>query len=313
MKPSPAANASSFVSGRSAAHRASVGSPDRSTSDTKKEINMIGTVSEQAVISDDGTRIAYTTTGTGPGLVILSGGLLSGKDYAALASALAGTFTVHSVDRRGRGDSGPQGENHSMAAEVTDLCAVLAATGARFVFGHSYGGLVALQAALRTTGEIERVAAYEPAVSVDGSLPTDYLPEFDKALEEGRKARAMAILLRGLKLAGPMADWPMPVTVAASEVMLRTVGRSFRAALPAIAADARAGIDCDGPATAYATMPVPAMLMIGEHGPDYLREAVTAVSAATPSARLIEVPGTGHDAPQQIPETIAAEMRAFFA
>jgi hypothetical protein len=32
-------------------------------------------------------------------------------DYAAFARALAERFTVHTIERRGRGESGPQGDD----------------------------------------------------------------------------------------------------------------------------------------------------------------------------------------------------------
>jgi pimeloyl-ACP methyl ester carboxylesterase len=272
---------------------------------------MIATASARTVTSADGTPIAYRSVGTGPGLVVTSGALLAGKDYEPLASMLADRFTVHTMDRRGRGGSGPQGDGYGLDTEIDDLHAVLGATGSRFVFGHSFGGLVALQAALRSTGAIDRVAVFEPAVSVDGSMPSDFLPDFVAAVTAGRSARAMALMIRGLRLNMPTSGWPQPLAVAASAVMVHTIGRDLAAALPTFPAEARAGLGCDGPATAYAAMPVPALMMIGEHGPDHIRTASAAIAAATPTARLVDLPGLGHGAPQQTPQTLATELRTF--
>jgi pimeloyl-ACP methyl ester carboxylesterase len=66
-------------------------------------------------------------------------------DYAAFARALAERFTVHTIERRGRGESGPQGDDYSIVKECEDVLAVRAATGASLLVGHSYGGLVALE------------------------------------------------------------------------------------------------------------------------------------------------------------------------
>lgn len=55
--------------------------------------------------------ISYRTTGTGPGLVIVPGALALATDFDRLAAALAARFTVHTIERRGRGASGPQGDN----------------------------------------------------------------------------------------------------------------------------------------------------------------------------------------------------------
>jgi hypothetical protein len=65
--------------------------------------------------------------------------------YAKLAAALGDAYTVHAIDRRGRGPSGRQGPDYSIDREVEDAIAVLDATGSAVVFGHSYGGLVALE------------------------------------------------------------------------------------------------------------------------------------------------------------------------
>ena len=101
------------------------------------------------VISEDGTTIAYDVAGAGPGIVVVPGALRCGHHYRGLAGRLADSFTVYAVDRRGRPGSGPQRSDHGIQAECEDLFAVLEQTGARLVFGHSSGAIVALQTALR--------------------------------------------------------------------------------------------------------------------------------------------------------------------
>lgn len=53
------------------------------------------------VTSADGTTIGYRRLGSGPGVVLLSGGFLAAQHYMDLAGALSGAFTVYVVDRRG--------------------------------------------------------------------------------------------------------------------------------------------------------------------------------------------------------------------
>ncbi|WP_422614971.1 alpha/beta fold hydrolase [Cohnella caldifontis] len=55
-------------------------------------------------------------------------------------------------------------------SRIEDLTAVQEATGAAYLFGHSYGGLVALETA-RTNGRFTKLALYEPGVSVNQSIP----------------------------------------------------------------------------------------------------------------------------------------------
>ena len=80
------------------------------------------------VRSADGTPIGYRSLGSGPGLVVVGGALRSGQDYVELARHVAPHATVHLMDRRGRGSSGPQGVGYSLATEIEDLLAVQAAT-----------------------------------------------------------------------------------------------------------------------------------------------------------------------------------------
>ena len=56
------------------------------------------------VTSADGTRIAYTRTGSGPAIVLVGGLLSDRKGGGLLAEALASDFTVITFDRRGHGD-----------------------------------------------------------------------------------------------------------------------------------------------------------------------------------------------------------------
>jgi pimeloyl-ACP methyl ester carboxylesterase len=104
-------------------------------------------------------------------------------DYAAFASALAEHFTVHIIERRGRGESGPQGDDYSIAKEREDVLALLQETGASLLVGHSFGGLVALEVG-RLNPSLTKVAVYEPGVSIDGSIPMHWMPGYEKKLAE---------------------------------------------------------------------------------------------------------------------------------
>lgn len=262
------------------------------------------------VTSADGTRIGYRSIGSGPGVVVVPGALMTGDEYSGLAEKLTG-LTAYPMDRRGRGASGPQGDAYDVAAECADVAAVLRATGARYVFGHSYGGLVALQTALREPGLVDRVAVYEPAVSIDGSMPRAFLPAVTTALGAGREARAMALAFRGMDLGGPLDRLPLPVTTAATWLLLRTAGRSMRTALAALPAEITAGLAVDGPAAQYAPIEARALVLTGTRGPAWLHTAAT-VAEAIPDARHTDLPGLHHGGPQDAPEKVAAELVPFF-
>ena len=136
-----------------------------------------------AVLSQDGAKISYLTMGSGPSVLVIPGALSMAADYAAFASTLAEHFTVHIIERRGRGRSSPQGDDYSIIKEREDLLALQQETGASFLVGHSFGGLVALEVA-RNNQAITKIAIYEPGVSIDGSIPMDWMPGYEKKLAE---------------------------------------------------------------------------------------------------------------------------------
>jgi pimeloyl-ACP methyl ester carboxylesterase len=112
-------------------------------------------------------------------------------DYAAFADALAKSFTVHTIERRGRGRSGPQGDHYGIGKECEDVAALRDATGARYLVGHSYGGLVALEAA-RDNPALTKMAVYEPGVSVDGLISMTWIPRYRQRLAEHKYLDAFA-------------------------------------------------------------------------------------------------------------------------
>src|SRR2546423_12796807 len=65
-----------------------------------------------SVPSADGTTIGYRQIGSGPGLLLLPGGMLASQHYMRLATALASAFIVYVVDRRGgRPRGAPRGQD----------------------------------------------------------------------------------------------------------------------------------------------------------------------------------------------------------
>jgi len=74
---------------------------------------------------------------------------------------LASKFTTCAMDRRGRGASGDSAE-YSLAKEAEDIAAVVnSRPGPVLVFGHSYGGVAALEATF-LTDRISKLMLYEP-------------------------------------------------------------------------------------------------------------------------------------------------------
>src|SRR5215212_10184918 len=103
-----------------------------------------------SVTSKDGTTIVYRHLGYGPGLILLHGGMKTSQDFVKLGQALSIAFAVYLPDRRGRGLSGPHGDDFNVMREVEDVQALIAKTEARYIFALSSGALAALRTALDT-------------------------------------------------------------------------------------------------------------------------------------------------------------------
>jgi pimeloyl-ACP methyl ester carboxylesterase len=146
------------------------------------------------VRSQDGTWIGYETVGVGDGLLVLGGAWRTSRDYLPFARALAESFAVHVIDRRGRGRSGPQGRAYTIERELEDVAAVQARTQAKFIFGHSYGGLIALEAARRSTA-LTDIVVYEPGVSLGGSIPLGWILRYRELLAGGDRRGAFAAMV----------------------------------------------------------------------------------------------------------------------
>jgi pimeloyl-ACP methyl ester carboxylesterase len=125
------------------------------------------------------------------------------SDYTAFAHALAEHFTVHTIERRGRGERGPQGDDYSIVKECEDVLALRAENGASLLVGHSYGELVALEVARNNTA-LTKIAVYEPGVSIDGSMPRDWMPGYEKKLAENKNLDAFVEFT--------LADAPPPLS-----------------------------------------------------------------------------------------------------
>lgn len=264
-----------------------------------------------SVASADGTAIAFHSLGQGPGLVLVGGVLSSGVDYMPLAAKLADRHTVHVIERRGRPGSGPMRSDHDIATERADLSAVAAATDSRAAFGHSFGGLVALETA-RHQPIFDELFVYEPGVSLRGQIATDWLDGYERRLAEGDRRGAFAWMVKNGDFAGPLASLPL----WAVSLLLRGAVRDpqwqrMDPLLEAALVEHRILGALDAPTPErFATITADTLLMGGSKSPDaftgpMLRELATAI----PRSTVAVLPGLGHTAPTDDPDQIAVASR----
>jgi pimeloyl-ACP methyl ester carboxylesterase len=273
-----------------------------------------------SVTSSDGTTIGYRQIGSGPGLLLLHGGIQASQHYMRLAVALADAFTIYVPDRRGRGMSGPYGEQYSITKECEDVEALLTKTGAHFVFGHSAGGLIALQSAL-VLPSLRKVALYEPPLSVHGSVPTSWVKRYERELGQGKLAPAMITAIKGLKINRAftiMPRWLLLLLITLLERREKKTLKPDDVSMEAIAPTGRFDMqlvkEMDAALENFAGMSAEVLLLGGEKSPAFLRDSLSALSQTLPHVKRIQYPGLDHSGPNvTAPERVSKDLRAFFS
>jgi pimeloyl-ACP methyl ester carboxylesterase len=274
-----------------------------------------------SVASKDGTKIGYRQVGSGPGVILVHGAMQTSRSFTKLANALAAEFSVYVPDRRGRGLSGPFGENYAMEREVEDLGALIGATGAQNVFGLSSGALIALQGAYSLTS-IRKVALYEPPLGVAGvASPTAWVERYERELARGDLAAAMVAAIKGTGDRSLFTALPRFIMVplmrraihaSASETDARNA--SLEVLIPTVHFDARLAEQMADTIERFRTVPTEMLLIGGNRSIGYLRAALDALEGVLPRVSRVELAGVGHLAADDTgaPERVANELRRFF-
>lgn len=262
------------------------------------------------VESADGRRVTSRVVGAGPPLLVLPGAMNGAESWAAVADVLAAEFTVWPDARRNYPPSGAGPGPNSFAAEVADVAALLAAAGGRaHVAGHSYGGLVALHAALADPSGIRSLLLYEPPVSAPGPYAADVLRRYRQRLATGDPAGAIGLFLSEVarlpeEIPAMLGGDPAGPSPAGGE--LRALVGSLLHDLEAIAAD-RADV------RRWSGIAVPTLLMSGALSWDPLPDDADALAGVLPDVEHVVWAGQSHFANATAPELLAGAIREFTA
>ncbi|GAB4100793.1 alpha/beta hydrolase [Sinomonas halotolerans] len=262
-------------------------------------------------IGTAGGSLRVYSYGTGPGAVLAGGSLTRTAVYERFARSLSATVPVHVYDRRGRGGSPPQPEDYSMETELEDLDTVLHATGSSVVLGHSFGGGIALEAALRLP--VSRVAVYDAAVNIDGCLPTSTLPALVAASARGDHVGAVTVFSR--EIDPVMARVPLPDSAARALVWatshLTRDGHAWKEMVPALAQEIALLDSSRAAADRYAGIAVPLLLLAGARSPAYFRTIASGLAASLPGSTSMVVPRANHSALHRPSEAMLGAFRRF--
>lgn len=127
-------------------------------------------------------------------------------------------------------------------------------TSSTDVFGHSFGGAVALHAA--RTLPVERLAVYDPAVSVNHSVKAEWAPEYERAAAAGDYDRALAVLIKGVETEGAFGRMPLSMLTLATKLTAVTpMGKQMRELMTSGVREIKAVIAADMPAEPFLELP----------------------------------------------------------
>ncbi len=262
----------------------------------------------EVAISMDGTTIAFDRSGEGPPVVIVGGALGDRAAAPELTSLLARRFTVIAYDRRGRGDSGDTAP-YAVDREVEDIESLIVAAGGRaFVYGHSSGGVLALEAVRTLPDRITKLALYEPPLIVDDSrapLPEDFVTRLEALISADRRGDAVDYFLT----TGP----GMPAEVVAG-MRQESSWSSFESIAHTLPHDGTIVREVTGgspaPLRRWSSVGVTTLVMDGGASPDWIRNAASALMEILPDGQRRTLEGQDHGPD---PKLLTPALEAFFA
>jgi pimeloyl-ACP methyl ester carboxylesterase len=264
-------------------------------------------VSVDTLKSKDGTPIAFDRQGGGPRLVIVNGAMTtrSSGSKPDLASLLAEHFTVYTFDRRGRGDSGDT-LPYAVEREIEDIDALIQeAGGSAYLYGHSSGGCLAMEAAVKLGDrKVKKLAMYEAPYNDAPEARkawAEYLENLTEALASGRRGDAVALFMAYVGTPAAQIEGMRKAPFWAG----------MEAIAPTLAYDHTAIMGKDGsiPRERVAQVKVPALVLAGDAGAPFMLETARTLSQTIPGAELRTLDGQTHDVH---PDALAPVLVEFF-
>jgi pimeloyl-ACP methyl ester carboxylesterase len=259
-----------------------------------------------------GVGAHYRESGAGLGMVCLHASASSSGQWRPLMDRLAGRFHILAADLYGSGKSPawPDARPMWLADEVALLAPVFAAAGPRFhLIGHSYGGAVALRAALTDPGRVESLVVFEPVlfsllIAEDPAQAaareiTAIRDDTIAAVQTGNPGASGARFVDYWMGRGAWAGMP--------EARRETIAAQMAQVMP----QWHALFMEPTPLSAFAALEVPVLYLTGSASPVSSRGVARLLTKTLPRVTAVEIEGAGHMAPLTHPERVNAVIEGF--
>jgi pimeloyl-ACP methyl ester carboxylesterase len=257
------------------------------------------------IASADGQHFAVTVVGRGRPILIVHPGGGSSSSWRRVAELLAADFRDFRFDRRPYRIPGAVDRGATVADEVSDVAAIVAAVGERVLLvGHSSGAVIALEAAIASGASFAGLVLYEPPVAVTTPLGGEALVRANQSLDAGNAGRAMRIHLREIVQAPSLLVSLLP--------LFPPLWRQMTTFAPGQISDDNEleslGVGTDR----YAHVDAPTLLLGGARSPQHLRQRLDALAAVMPNVESVVIlKGQGHLANARAPAKIARIVKTF--
>jgi pimeloyl-ACP methyl ester carboxylesterase len=250
----------------------------------------------------------------GTPVVLLHSSASSSSQWRALMELLAPQHQVLAPDLQGCGKSAPWHFERPLRLddEVEALAEVFERSGPRFhLVGHSFGGAVALRAALRYADRLASLTLFEPVLF---SLLVAAAPDSEGA----REIAAISQLTTQQLDAGELevatqafVDYWMGAGRYASTPEAKRP--ALMAGMPAVKGHWQALFGEPTPLLAWAALPCPCLLMTGEQSRASALGVAAQLRRVLPRLQTTEISGAGHMAPVTHPGPVNTAIASFLA
>jgi pimeloyl-ACP methyl ester carboxylesterase len=257
----------------------------------------------ETITSADGTNVSWQTTGSGPPLLLVHGTTADHRRWAGVSPQFEQHFTVHAIDRRGRGASTDDSRGYDILREAEDVSDVIDAIGRPVdVLGHSYGAVCSLEAALLTDG-VRKMVLYEPPIPTGIPMYPPGLPDrMQEMIDDGELEAALELFFR------EVVKMPEHELVEYRELPVWKQRIQLAPTIPReMAIDRNYSFDPER----FADLRVPVLLMLGGDSPPIFRAAVETADGAVPNSMVVLLPGQQHIAMDTDPELFVGEVLDF--